>query len=208
MPVKEVIVVPTGTANMASILGGLRRAGASVRVSEDKAEVKNAGRLVLPGVGTMAAAMERLGTSGLVEPLRERIAAGRPIMAVCLGLQLLCAQSEESPGLSGLGVIDETVTRFPQGLRVPQLGWNSIVPDGDSKLLRAGYAYFANSYCLRRPPSGWTAAMADYGGPFVAAIERGTQLGCQFHPELSSEFGIDLIRRWLDASQCAGEKPC
>ncbi len=204
----EVTVVRTGTANLASVVAGLKRVGATPRLSEDRKEVENARLLVLPGVGTLAAAMECLHASGLVEPLRERIKKGRPTMAVCLGLQMLCETSEESPGLEGLGVVPGHVTRFPKGLRVPQLGWNSIVPDEGAVLLREGYVYFANSYCLREAPDGWVAAMTDYGGPFVAGLERGPVLACQFHPELSSTFGSELISRWLEAAKKAGGDAC
>jgi imidazole glycerol phosphate synthase glutamine amidotransferase subunit len=198
----DVVVVRTGTANTASMLAGLRRAGAEPRVSEDPAEVAAAGRVVLPGVGTLAAAMERLAQIGLVEPLRRRIDAGRPTMCVCLGLQLLARTSEESPGLEALGVVDATVTRFTGGVRVPQLGWNSMTAEQGARLLGDGYAYFANSYKLDASPDGWVAAMSDHGGPFVAAMERGAVLACQFHPELSGAWGMDLMRRWLMVEPC------
>jgi imidazole glycerol phosphate synthase glutamine amidotransferase subunit len=208
MGAADVVVVRTGTANLASIVAGLERVGASPRISEDPSEVEEARRVVLPGVGTLAAAMERLAARGLVEPLRERIGAGRPTLAVCLGLQLLCQTSEESPGLEALGVIPGRVTRFAEGLRVSQLGWNRIVPDAGARLLEEGYVYFANSYCLREAPDGWHAALCDYGGPFVAAVERGAVLACQFHPELSSAFGLGLIRRWLAIADEEGGVPC
>ena len=93
-------------------------------------------------------------------------------------------------------------------MRVPQLGWNRIVPRDDAGMLREGYAYFANSYRLADAPSGWRAAFSDYGGPFVAAMERRGVLACQFHPELSGRFGLDLIARWLETSMVGKEAPC
>jgi imidazole glycerol-phosphate synthase subunit HisH len=153
---------------------------------------------VLPGVGTLAAAMAQLEADGLVEPLRARLLAGRPTLAVCLGLQLLCEESEESPGRRGLGIVPARVTKLGAEVRVPQLGWNRIVPQPSCRLLEEGYVYFANSYRLEEAPAGWSAAMSDYGGPFVAAMERGAVLACQFHPELSGRFGLELLRRWLD----------
>jgi imidazole glycerol phosphate synthase glutamine amidotransferase subunit len=204
----EVVVVPTGTANLASVLVGLRRAGARPRVSRDPREVADAERVVLPGVGTLAAAAEQLARSGLEQPLAERVRDGRPLLAICLGLQLLCERSDESPGFAGLGVVSGRVTRFPAGLRVPQLGWNRIVPDPGCALLQPGYVYFANSFRLQRAPEGWGAATADYGGPFVAALERGPVLACQFHPELSGASGLELIRRWLDAGSGPGGARC
>ncbi len=197
MAAEPVLVVRTGTANTASVLAGLERAGAAAAVVEDPARVAAARRVVLPGVGALAPAMERLAAGGLGEVLVARIAAGRPTLAVCLGLQLLCSSSEESPGRDGLGVIPGRVTRFGAGLRVPQMGWNRVAPDAGCRLLQPGWAYFANSYRLVEPPPGWAVARADHGGPFVAALERGTVLACQFHPELSGDWGQTLLRRWL-----------
>jgi imidazole glycerol phosphate synthase glutamine amidotransferase subunit len=207
----EVLVIRTGTANIASVVAGLRRAGAAPRVSADPRDVERSRRAVLPGVGTVAAAMERIGEAGLESVLRERLMRGRPTLCVCLGLQLLCDGSEESPEVGALGVVSGVVTRFrsPQGsgkrLRVPQLGWNRVSAGEGCRLLEDGYAYFANSYKLDEVPDGWSAALSDHGGPFVAAMERGAVLACQFHPELSGHWGLSLIRRWLDAG---GEVPC
>lgn len=201
----EVVVVPTGTANLASVLAGLRRVGAAPRLLESAGEAARVPRLVLPGVGTLEAAMARLEAEGLIEPLRARLAAGLPTLAVCLGLQILCEGSDESPEAPGLGVVPGRVTRFEGAVRIPQLGWNLVEPAEGCQLLEAGHAYYANSYRLEVAPPGWASATTDYGGPFVAAIERGAQLACQFHPELSGRWGLALIRRWLEAS---GGAPC
>lgn len=197
MSEEEVVVIRTGSANLASVFAGFRRIGARPRLCESAAEIETSRRLVLPGVGTLVAAMKTLEAEGFASPLRERIAAGRPTLAVCLGLQLLCEESEESPRQPGLGVVQERVTRFSGDVRIPQLGWNRISPEPECRYLDAGYVYFANSYRLERPPRGWRAAMADYGGPFVAAMERDAVLACQFHPELSGRFGLDLLERWV-----------
>lgn len=191
------LIVETGTANLASVVAGLRRAGASPELCSDPARVRTAPRVVLPGVGALGAAMERLGASGLAEALAERIRAGRPTLAVCLGLQLLCQGSEESPGVPGLGVLPGQARRFPGTVVAPQMGWNRIAPDPGCALLEAGHAYFANSFRLTEAPPGWGVAWAEHGGPFVAACERGPLLACQFHPELSGAFGLCLLARWL-----------
>ncbi len=201
----EVVVVRTGTANIASVLAGLRRAGAEPRVSSDPRDVQSARMAVLPGVGTVSAAMARIVEAGLAGPLRRRIEDGRPTLCVCLGLQLLASGSEESPDVEALGVVPGTVTRFTGGVRVPQLGWNRVEAGEGCALLRDGYAYFANSYKLDAAPEGWCAATSDHGGPFVAAMERGSVLACQFHPELSGSWGLELIGRWLAAGR---EAPC
>lgn len=193
----DVTVVPTGVANMASVLTGLGRAGAAVRVTDDPEQVAKAARLVLPGVGAFAAGMASLRAAGLVDLLRRRVAQGRPTLAVCLGLQLLCDASDESPGVSGIGAVPARVERFNDSLRVPQMGWNTLASAPECRFLEDGWAYFANAYRLADVPEGWHGAVANYGGAFVAAMERGDVLACQFHPELSSDWGVQLIERWL-----------
>jgi len=197
-------VIRTGTANLASVLAGLRRAGAEPCVTTDPDEVRTATRLVLPGVGAFGAAMRHLHEASLVDVLREHVLARKPFLAICLGLQLLGTESEESPGVSGLAVVDRSVTRFPAGLVVPQLGWNIVEPEGPCTLIRHGYAYYANSFRMAQPPSGWNVAMSVHGTPFVASIERGAQLACQFHPELSGAFGRSLLERWIAAGKGGG----
>jgi imidazole glycerol phosphate synthase glutamine amidotransferase subunit len=195
----SVVVVRTGTANLASVLAGLRRAGSEPVLTEDPAVVDQAQRLVLPGVGSFGAAMARLGEHGLVDVLRARLRAGRPVLAVCVGLQLLCTSSEESPGVAGLGIVDRCASRFSGEVRVPQLGWNEVSPSSGCRLLNpGGHAYFANSFRLLDAPEGWEPAYAEHGDRFVAAFERGAQLACQFHPELSGPWGAELLKRWLD----------
>jgi len=196
----RVTVVRTGTANLASVVAALERAGARVDVTADPGSVAAADRLVLPGVGSFGAVARRLRGSGLAEALIRRLEDGRPVLAVCLGLQLLAAASEEDPGVPGLGMIEATVTRFAPGPRVPQLGWNRVCAGPGCRLLADGVAYFANSYKLDRVPAGWAGATADHGGSFVAGLERGPVLACQFHPELSGAWGQALLERWLEAA--------
>lgn len=196
---REVTVIRTGSANLASVVAALERADCSVCVSEDPEPAATARRVVLPGVGSFGPVARRLAETGLAAPLTERLLAGRPTLAICLGLQLLAAGSEEDPGVPGLGVLPVTATRFDNGLRVPQLGWNRVTADPETRLLRDGTAYFANSYKLDTVPSGWSTATTHHGGPFVSAVERGPVLACQFHPELSGPWGQALIERWLDA---------
>lgn len=208
MTVEKVLVVRTGTANLASVVAAFKRIGAEPVITEDKKEVMDAKRLVLPGVGTLGASMERIEAAGLADALRERVADGRPTIAFCVGLQLLCETSDESPGVRALGAVPRHVGRFPEHLAVPQFGWNKIIPDPGAKLLKEGYVYFANSYRVETRPEGWVSAMSDYGGPFVAAFEKGAVLACQFHPELSSKFGLALLKRWFDAGAEQGGASC
>ncbi len=195
--IPRVVVIDTKTANVASVLAALRRAGAETTLSGCANVVARADRLLLPGVGSFEAGMKQLRRNGLVEPIREHVTKGRPLLAVCLGLQLLCNASEESPGVEGIGLVDAELSRFDEVRLVPQIGWNQVIPCADSRLMRAGYAYFANSYRLTERPPGWSGAMSHYGRPFVAALQRENVLACQFHPELSGPWGQALIERAL-----------
>ena len=195
----KVYVARTGTANLASVLAALKREGAEGLLTEDPQTVLDADKLVLPGVGSFGAAMERLRELGLDEALRTRFQARRATLCICLGLQVLCDESEESPGVRGLGVIHAAVTRFTGVPRVPQLGWNRVLPQPGCRFLQPGWAYYANSYRLEKAPAGMQAALTPYGGDFVAAVEFGDVLACQFHPELSGAWGRGLIGRWLEA---------
>jgi len=195
----RVAVVRTGVANLASVLAALRRVGADPEVTADPDIVIGAGHVVLPGVGAFGAGMLALA-GPLAEALRARIAAGRPTLAICLGLQLLCDASEEAPGVAGLRLVPGTVTCYPDGVTVPQMGWARITAPSESRVVRSGWAYFANSYRLADPPPGWVVATGEHGGPYVAAVERDGIVACQFHPELSGAYGLDLVRRWLEAA--------
>jgi cyclase len=195
----EVAVVETGLANVASVLASLSRLGARVRRVERADEVSAAERLVLPGVGAFGPAMETLTARGLVEPLRARLLARRPTLGICLGLQLWAEASEESPGVAGLGVIPGAVRRLGPGVPVPHMGWNPA-----SGL---GHVYFANSFGLGAAPAGWSVARTRHGGVFVAALEDGPVLGCQFHPELSGALGEALLGAWLAGRPALGGAP-
>ncbi len=197
------VIIPTGTANLASVLAAFRRLGVDLAPAQTADEVDAADRVVLPGVGTFGAAADRLEEVGLTDALRRRIAAGVPTLAVCVGMQFLASSSEESPGAVGLGAVEGPVSRFGDDLIVPQLAWSQVMPDPASRLVEPGWAYFANSFKLTDPPEGWASSTATYGKPFVAALERDGVLACQFHPELSGQWGSDLLQRWLDATGAA-----
>ena len=190
-------IVPTGTANMASVVAAFRRLGAYPRITARPDDVDSCDRVVVPGVGSFGAAVSEIERAGLRDVLRQRVSDGRPTLAICVGMQLLASRSEESPGSEGLGLFGVTVGRYPDDVRVPQLGWNQVVAGPDNRLVSDGWAYFANSFRVEAVPQGWAAATADHGGPFVAAVERGDVLACQFHPELSGEWGRRLLSGWL-----------
>lgn len=193
----EIQIIQTGVANTASVVAAFARAGAKPELTNDPDVVWSANRVVLPGVGAFGAGMAALREAGLVEALRERVQAGRATLAICLGMQMLSAVSEESPEAEGVAIFSEPVMRFSDAVRVPQFGWNLVEPALGSRFVTKGYAYFANSFCLRRAPVGWLGSMSDYDGRFVAAIERDGVLACQFHPELSGRWGFELLERWI-----------
>jgi len=194
---QTVTLIETGVANIASVRAAFRRLDAELTPAQSAEEIASADRVILPGVGAFAAGMAHLSQDGVGEALKARIAAGRPTLTICLGLQLLAESSEESPGVVGLGVLPLSVTRFSGPQRVPQLGWNTVAASPENPWISSSFAYFANSYRLTEAPAGWDVAWADYGGPFVAAIRRGEVLACQFHPELSGAYGAGLLGRWL-----------
>jgi len=200
----EVLLVRTGLANLAAVRAGLERAGFRPRASADPRVIERAARVVLPGVGAFGPAMAELRRTGLDDALRARLAADRPTLAICLGLQLLCAGSAESPGVAGLGVVPGRVVRLA-GARVPQLGWNRLEAPADARVLASGHVYYANSFALVRAPRGFLAAWSEHGRRFVGALERGHLVACQFHPELSGPAGLTLLARALGTG---GKLPC
>ncbi len=199
---RVVTVVRTSTANLASVRTGFERLGCTVRTTADPGEVSAADRLVLPGVGAFAAAQRAIASHGLDDALRDRMERGRPTLGICLGMQLMARGSEEAPGVAGLGVLDGVAASYEsgdEGWRIPQMGWNRVDPAPGCEIVPRGYAYFANSYRLAAVPGDWLPVWCEYAGRFVAAVERGPVVGCQFHPELSGDYGKALLTRWLEA---------
>jgi imidazole glycerol phosphate synthase glutamine amidotransferase subunit len=197
-----VVIVPTGAANLASVVSALDRIGAGHRMARDAADVREATAVILPGVGSFGHAMGEIRGAGLEGVLRERIDANLATMGICLGMQVLASESEESPGVAGLGVIGQRVRRLggDAAVRVPQMGWNRVKP-WEVGHVDAGFAYYANSYAFRScgelAREGWTVSATEHGGTFAAAIQRGNLLFTQFHPELSGAWGRVLMGRWL-----------
>lgn len=193
----------TSVANLASVRACFDRLERSYVVSRCPSQVAEASHLIIPGVGALAPCVESLRAAGVAEMLRARLRSNRPTMGICLGMQLMGLGSQESPGISGLGLIERHARRFSDSCVVPQMGWNRVLAPRPSRVFRSGYAYFANSYRwdVGESPDEW--AVSNYGGPFVAGFERGNIVGCQFHPELSGAWGMELIARFLEL-----EAPC
>jgi len=188
----HVTIINTGIANTASVSAAIERLGCPVTLTHDAESVRDAPLVVLPGVGSFGAGMRALRAHGLDRVVIERVEQNRPLLGICLGLQLLCTSSEESPGIMGLGLIDADVTRFPATVRTPQHGWNRVDD---------GHAYYSNTYRIESIPPDWSGELSEHGGAFVAYLRRGTTLACQFHPELSSTWGAALLRNWIEITK-------
>lgn len=195
----KVAVLDWGGGNVGSVLRALRRAGAEPELVGDPEGVRAADRLLFPGVGAFGAVVAGLEKRGLAEALRERLRrADRPFLGVCVGLQALFEGSEESPAARGLGLLPGTVRKLA-ARKVPQVGWNEVVPTaGADPLLARGHAYFVNSFAAPAAPGApWVAAQTDYEGEFASAVRLGPALAVQFHPEKSGRYGAALLARWL-----------
>lgn len=192
-------------SNLRSAGKALERLGARVRIAARPEEAIGADAIVLPGVGRFGAAMERLEEHGFVELLRAAAGDGVPVLGICLGLQLLLDESEESPGVEGLGLVPGAVRRLRTDLKVPHIGWSEVTWRGGALLAPAGGGpgartyYFVHSYACEPSDPDDVLATADHGSRFVAAAGRGSVMGVQFHPEKSSAAGLDLLGRWLGA---------
>lgn len=202
MTAPRALLVDYGMGNLRSLARALERAGAEVSVSADPADIAAADRVVVPGQGAFGQAMARLESTGQADALRAAIAAGRPMLGVCLGLQVLFEASEEAPGVPGLGVFEGQVTLLPvgPGLKRPHMGWSPVLHSGDHPVLAANPSgeafYFVHSYAAHGAP-GVPHATAHHGVEFVAAVARGPLVATQYHPEKSQEAGHRLLTAWL-----------
>jgi len=207
----QVLIVPTGSANIASVTGALRRAGAHVTLCDHPNQILAAPYVVLPGVGAFGAAVNSLTQRDWIAPIRQRLAAGKPTLAICLGMQLLLLTSEETPGVPGLGIVPAPVRRFAPGRwRVPHMGWANVTipPDSTgivpSATITSGDAYFAHSYHVASAainPQHWLISTTTYASTTFAAMLQSRKfpglIFCQFHPELSGPWGAAIIEQWL-----------
>lgn len=193
-------VVDYGMGNLRNVRRVLLELGATALVTSDPADIRRASALILPGVGAFGEAVRRIDALGLRAPILDHVLARRPLLGICLGMQLLFEESEESPGAKGLQLLEGTIQRFRVDLPVPHIGWNDAVPVRPSPLFGdgGGCFYFVHSFYAAVNPS--TIARTEYGQQFASAVQREQVLGVQFHPEKSQAAGLDLLRRFLHMS--------
>lgn len=191
----EIAIIDFGGGNLNSVRNALSYLGVRSTATSKASEIRNARRVILPGVGAFGYMMKSLEKKKLIAPIIEAIEQSKPFLGICLGMQALFEESEESPGVKGLSVFQGKVVRFRKG-KVPQIGWN-IVEAKNQSMLASGYAYFVNSYYPKPKDKSIISATSNYNGEFAAAIKRDNILALQFHPEKSGEYGLSIIREWL-----------
>ena len=178
--------------------------GQKVLVTSRPEEILSADKVILPGVGAFGDAMKNLTAAGLDTVLREVADRKKPLLGICLGMQLLFEESEESPGVKGLGLLPGLILRIPAapGLKIPHMGWNNLKINSGKSLYRSvpdsSYVYFVHSYYLKANDPEDVAARCEYGVTIDASVESGNLYGCQFHPEKSGDVGLKILSNFAD----------
>jgi glutamine amidotransferase len=199
-----IAVIDYGIGNLRSAEKALQHLGADARLTADADDIRAAAAVVLPGVGNFGACMRALRASGLEPVTKDAATDGRPFLGVCVGMQMLFEGSDESPDVSGLGIVPGRVTRLPDSVRLPQMGWNTLEVRAGSRL-GAGlgtdpWLYFVHTYAPDPVDGDVVAAWCVYGKRFAAAIEAGPLWATQFHPEKSSTAGLRLLNNLVEAA--------
>ena len=198
-----IALIDYDAGNMKSEQKALQLIGQETEVTRDPQRILGADRVILPGVGSFGDAMENLHRFGLVEVIREVVRRKTPFLGICLGLQLLFEQSQESPGVKGLGILEGEIVRIPagEGLKIPHMGWNSLEYPGRGRLFAGipenSYVYFVHSYYLRAKDPSIVKAVTRYGVEIHASVEKGNLFACQFHPEKSSDVGLQILKNFV-----------
>ncbi len=199
-----IAIIDYDAGNLKSVEKALISLGQEVCVTRDRETLLVADKVILPGVGHFGDAMEKLESFGLVEVIREIAEQGKPFLGICLGLQLLFERSDEAPGVSGLGLLKGEIVRIPdgEGLKIPHIGWNSLKLQNDGKLYRGfsgePYVYFVHSYYLKAEDPQIVKATTEYGVEIHASVEQGNVFACQFHPEKSSQVGLQILKNFAE----------
>ncbi len=202
-----IAVIDYGAGNLMSVKNALDFLGIPSYEASSPRQLKDAEAIILPGVGEFGSAAGELEKRGLRGALTEEALSGKPLLGICLGMQLLLDSSEESPDARGLGLISGKSRRFAQkpGLKVPHMGWNSITPAKKSRILpeTPSYMYFVHSYWAEASDPADASAECTYGNTFHAALEHGNIFGCQFHPEKSGRYGLNILKKFYEITKGA-----
>ena len=192
-------IVDYGVGNLRSIANAMDYLGLDTAVTADAGALERADAIILPGVGAFPDAAEKLRAAGLDRALLAQ-AEKKPVLGICLGMQLLLDEGEEVRPCRGLGLVPGRVERIPTGLKLPHIGWNSLSFQNDAPLFRGlpqgAWVYFVHSYCAVPEREEDVIARTDYGASVVAAVRRGNVYGCQFHPEKSGEVGLQILKNF------------
>lgn len=197
-----IAIIDYGMGNLRSVQKAMERAGAQAKITQEAEDILEAAKIILPGVGAMRPAMEKLDALGLIPVVKQAIGAGKPFLGICLGLQLLFEKSNEGGDVSGLGILKGKVERFsPANQKVPHMGWNQLKFKKPENGLFTGiaplsYAYFCHSYFVNPQDVRLAAATTDYGVEFVSAIAVDNIYGVQFHPEKSQAVGLQILENF------------
>lgn len=195
-------IIDYGMGNLRSVEKALEHLGARCSILAEPADPADLAGIILPGVGAFSEAMANLRTEGWAEWIRETAAGGKPLLGICLGLQLLFSRSEEGEGDTGLDLLRGRVVRLPEEAGIiPHMGWNQLRFRKRSPLFEGieegSYVYFVHSYAAVPEDPGVIAAVTDYGGEFVSAVSRDNIHGLQFHPEKSQATGLRILKNYI-----------
>ena len=200
-------IIDYDAGNLRSVEKALRYLGKETIVTRDPEQIRKTDKVILPGVGAFGDAMKKLQEYHLDTLIREIADSGKPLLGICLGLQLLFEESEESPGVKGLGVLEGKIRRIPEGegLKVPHIGWNSLHLEHNGRLFRNipenSYVYFVHSYYLEAKAPEIVKASTEYGVHIHASVEKNNLFACQFHPEKSSETGLQILKNFAEMEE-------
>ena len=199
-----IAILDYDAGNLKSVEKALTHLGEESIITRDRREVERADKLILPGVGSFGAAMEQLRKYEIHKLLEEAKEEGKPILGICLGLQLLFESSKESEGVRGLGLLPGEIVRFSEksGLKIPHIGWNSLKFPHPGRLFcsvpEESYVYFVHSYYLKAKDDAIVTATTEYGELVHASVEKDNIFACQFHPEKSSEVGLTILKNFIN----------
>ena len=199
-----IAIIDYDAGNIKSVEKALLLLGQEVKITRDKDEILHADKVILPGVGAFGDAMGKIRQYGLEEVIKEVVKKGTPFLGICLGLQLLFESSDETPGVEGLSILKGKILRIPdqEGLKSPHMGWNSLKFPVEGRLFKnlpeESYVYFVHSYYLEAEDDSIVTATTEYSTLIHASVEQGNVFACQFHPEKSSDVGIQILKNFVE----------